>query len=91
MAKPVFAKFIEVDGHQLWSLKWKKNGEPVILLHGGLSHSAKWEKEILPAVAKTHEPFAYDRSAHGYTKVRSGYMHFDFQVKELVNLSLIHI
>ena len=85
MAKPVFAKFIEVDGHQLWSLKWKKNGEPVILLHGGLSHTAKWEKEILPAVAKTHEPYAYDRSAHGYTKVRAGYMHFDFQVKELVN------
>ena len=85
MAKPVFAKFIEVDGHQLWSLKWKKNGEPVILLHGGLSHSAKWEKEILPAVAKTHQPFAYDRTAHGYTKVRAGYMHFDFQVNELIN------
>jgi pimeloyl-ACP methyl ester carboxylesterase len=84
MAKPVYRKFIKVGGHDLWCLKWAKNGEPVVLLHGGLSHTAKWEKYILPAVSKTHEPFAYDRTAHGYTKVRKGYMHFDFQVDELV-------
>lgn len=84
MAKAVYRKFLNIDGHQIWSVKWKKNGEPVILLHGGLSHTAKWERKILPAVATTHEPFAYDRTAHGYTKVRAGYMHFDFQVKELV-------
>lgn len=84
MAKAVYRKFLNIDGHQIWSVKWKKNGEPVILLHGGLSHTAKWERKILPAVAATHEPFAYDRTAHGYTKVRAGYMHFDFQVKELV-------
>jgi pimeloyl-ACP methyl ester carboxylesterase len=85
MAKPVFRKFIEVDKHQIWSVKWQNNGQPVVLLHGGLSHTAKWEKQILPAVAKTHQPFAYDRTAHGYTKVRAGYMHFDFQVNELKN------
>ena len=84
MAKPVYRKYIKIGGHQIWSVKWQKNGEPVVLLHGGLSHTAKWEKKILPAVAATHEPFAYDRTAHGYTKVRPGYMHFDFQVKELV-------
>ena len=84
MPKPVYKKFIKVGGHDLWCLKWAKNGEPVVLLHGGLSHTAKWEKYILPAVSKTHEPFAYDRTAHGYTKVRKGYMHFDFQVEELV-------
>ena len=69
MAKPVYQKFIKVGGHQLWSLKWAKNGEPVVLLHGGLSHTANWANQILPAVSKTHEPFAYDRTAHGYTKV----------------------
>ena len=85
MAKAVFRKFIEVDKHQIWSVKWQNNGQPVVLLHGGLSHTAKWERQILPAVAKTHQPFAYDRTAHGYTKVRPGYMHFDFQVNELIN------
>lgn len=84
MAKAVYRKFIKVDGHQIWSVKWQKNGEAVILLHGGLSHTAKWEKKILPAVVATHEVFAYDRTAHGYTKVRAGYMHFDFQLKELI-------
>jgi len=84
MPKPVYKKFIKVDKHDLWSLKWAKNGDPVVLLHGGLSHTAKWQKQILPAVYKTHVVFAYDRTAHGYTKVRKGYMHFDFQVAELV-------
>jgi len=56
MTKPVFRKFIEVDKHQIWSVKWQNNGQPVVLLHGGLSHTAKWEKQILPAVAKTHQP-----------------------------------
>jgi len=52
MSKVVFRKFIEVDKHQIWSVKWQNNGQPVVLLHGGLSHTAKWEKQILPAVAK---------------------------------------
>ena len=85
MSKPVYKKFIKVGGHDIWCLKWNKNGEPVVLLHGGLSHTAKWQKDILPAVSKTHEPFAYDRTAHGYTKLRKGYMHFDFQVEELIS------
>ena len=85
MSKPVYKKFIKVGGHDIWCLKWNKNGEPVVLLHGGLSHTAKWQRDILPAVSKTHEPFAYDRTAHGYTKLRKGYMHFDFQVEELIS------
>jgi pimeloyl-ACP methyl ester carboxylesterase len=85
MPKPVYRKFIKVDNHQLWCVKWQKNGPPLVLLHGGLSHTQKWEKQILPAVYKTHEVFAYDRTAHGRTKVRNGYFHFDFQVNELIN------
>lgn len=85
MSKAVYRKYLKIDGHQIYTVKWQKNGDPVILLHGGLSHTAKWEKQILPAVAKTHEPFAYDRTAHGYTKLRPGYMHFDFQLKELIS------
>jgi pimeloyl-ACP methyl ester carboxylesterase len=85
MPKPVYRKFIQVDKHQLWCVKWQKNGQPLVLLHGGLSHTQKWERQMLPAVYKTHEVFAYDRTAHGRTKVRKGYFHFDFQVNELIN------
>ncbi len=84
MARLVSQKFVTVDGHKIWCKQWGNHGEPVVLLHGGLSHTEKWEKEILPAVEKTHQPFAYDRTAHGKTKMRDGFMHFDFQVDEFI-------
>ena len=84
MARVVSQKFVTIDGHRIWCKQWANRGEPVVLLHGGLSHTEKWEKEILPAIEKTHQPFAYDRTAHGKTKIREGFMHFDFQVDEFI-------
>ena len=84
MARLVSQKFITIDGHKIWCKRWGNHGEPVVLLHGGLSNTENWEKEILPAVEKTHQPFAYDRTAHGRTKIRDGFMHFDFQVEEFI-------
>ena len=84
MARLVSQKFITIDGHKIWCKQWGNHGEPVVLLHGGLSNTENWEKEILPAVEKTHQPFAYDRTAHGRTKIRDGFMHFDFQVEEFI-------
>jgi pimeloyl-ACP methyl ester carboxylesterase len=84
MARLVSQKFITIDGHKIWCKRWGNHGEPVVLLHGGLSNTENWEKQILPAVEKTHQPFAYDRTAHGRTKIRDGFMHFDFQVEEFI-------
>ena len=84
MARLVSQKFITVDGHKLWCKQWGNHGEPVVLLHGGLSHTEKIDKYLLPAIEKTHQPFAYDRTAHGRTKIRDGFMHFDFQVDEFI-------
>jgi len=84
MARLVSQKFLTIDGHKIWCKQWGNHGEPVVLLHGGLSNTENWEKEILPAVEKTHQPFAYDRTAHGRTKIRDGFMHFDFQVDEFI-------
>jgi pimeloyl-ACP methyl ester carboxylesterase len=84
MARLVSQKFITIDGHKIWCKQWGNHGEPVVLLHGGLSNTENWEKQILPAVEKTHQPFAYDRTAHGRTKIRDGFMHFDFQVEEFI-------
>jgi pimeloyl-ACP methyl ester carboxylesterase len=84
MARLVSQKFITIDGHKIWCKQWGNHGEPVVLLHGGLSNTENWEKEILPAIEKTHQPFAYDRTAHGRTKIRDGFMHFDFQVEEFI-------
>ena len=84
MARLVSQKFLTIDGHKIWCKQWGNHGEPVVLLHGGLSNTENWERQILPAVEKTHQPFAYDRTAHGRTKIRDGFMHFDFQVDEFI-------
>ena len=84
MARLVSQKFLTIDGHKIWCKQWGNHGEPVVLLHGGLSNTENWERQILPAVEKTHQPFAYDRTAHGRTKIRDGFMHFNFQVDEFI-------
>ena len=78
--------YLNLRGHQVWSQQWntfRKNSEPVLLLHGGLSSTQSWDYTILPTVKK-HQVFAYDRSAHGRTGSREGFYHFDFQTDEAI-------
>jgi pimeloyl-ACP methyl ester carboxylesterase len=53
-------------------------------LHGGLSHSEKTKKYLLPAVKRDFKVFAYDRTGHGRTANQKGSFHFNFQTKELI-------
>jgi len=79
--------YVDLRGHKVWSKSWrakKSKLEPVLLLHGGLSSTASWSKQILPAVSKNHRVFAFDRSAHGKTGSREGFYHFEFQTKETI-------
>lgn len=77
-------RYVEVAGHQLYCYEWENNGEAVLLLHGGLSQTSHWDAEVLPAVEDGFHPFAYDRTAHGFTGDRVGSLHFDYQVKEAI-------
>ena len=77
-------QYLEVDGHQLFCYEWDNNGEAVVLLHGGLSQTSHWDSQILPAIEDDFHPFAYDRTAHGFTGDREGSLHFDFQVREAI-------
>jgi pimeloyl-ACP methyl ester carboxylesterase len=76
--------YIDLRGHKTWSVQWNKKGEPVLLLHGGLSSTEDWADCILPAIKK-NKVFAYDRTAHGRTGSRPGYYHFDFQTGEAIS------
>jgi pimeloyl-ACP methyl ester carboxylesterase len=83
--------YINLRGHQIWSVQYKprfkilnKTNEKVLLLHGGLSSTEDWDYTILPAIKRTHHVYGYDRSAHGRTKVREGYYHFEFQRDEAI-------
>ncbi len=78
------AQYIEVDGHPVYSYEWENNGEAVLLLHGGLSQTSHWDTSILPAIEDGFHPFAYDRTAHGFTGDRDGSLHFDYQTREAI-------
>ena len=76
--------YINLRGHQTWSVEYADNGQPLVLLHGGLSATEDWDTYILPAVEKTHHVFAYDRTGHGRTGVAEGHYHFEFQRDEAI-------
>ena len=76
--------YLDLNGHPTWSTEWANNGEPALLMHGGLSATEDWDFEILPAIAANHHVFAYDRTAHGRTGIQPGFYHFDFQADEAI-------
>jgi len=75
---------INLRGHNVFTFHWSKRGEPLVILHGGLSHSEKTKKYLLPAVKRDFKVFAYDRTGHGRTANQKGSFHFNFQTKELI-------
>ena len=75
---------INLRGHEVFTFQWSKRGEPLVILHGGLSHSEKTKKYLLPAVKRDFKVFAYDRTGHGRTANQKGSFHFNFQTKELI-------
>jgi pimeloyl-ACP methyl ester carboxylesterase len=80
--------YIDLRGHQVWSVEYKPlfkaRSEKVVLLHGGLSATEDWDHAILPAIKKEFHVYGYDRTAHGRTKMREGFYHFDFQCDEAI-------
>ncbi len=76
--------YLNLRGHQTWSVEFSLNGEPLLLLHGGLSATENFAPHILPAVEDRFHVYGYDRTAHGRTGIRDGFYHFDFQRDEAI-------
>jgi pimeloyl-ACP methyl ester carboxylesterase len=77
-------RYIDLRGHQTHIFEWPNQGEPVLLLHGGLSQTDHWDYTVLPALKGKFSAYGYDRTGHGYTGDRDGSMHFEFQYEEAV-------
>jgi len=75
---------INVRGHEIFTFHWSRRGEALVILHGGLSHSEKVKKYLLPAIKRNFKVFAYDRTGHGRTANQKGSIAFNFQTKELI-------
>lgn len=76
--------YINLRGHELYSYEWENDGEAVVLLHGGLSKTSSWDYIMVPPLENEFHLFAYDRTAHGFTKDQSGSLHYEFQTREAI-------
>jgi pimeloyl-ACP methyl ester carboxylesterase len=77
------SEYLKVDGHDLYCYEWENEGEAVVLLHGGMSQTAHWASNIVPALEDYHV-FAYDRSSHGFTSYREESINFKYQLREAI-------
>lgn len=76
--------YIDLRGHQVWAYRYENSGEPIVILHGGLSHSEKILPFLTPALSHHKTIYAYDRSGHGRTGYREGSFDMNFQRDELI-------
>ena len=77
-------KYLNIAGYPLWSFEWAKNGEPVLLLHGGLSDTDSFADVMVAPLESDFHLFAYDRAGHGRSADQPGSFHFDFQCSEAI-------
>jgi len=76
--------YINLRGHQTWSVEHPNDAPPLLLLHGGLSAHENFEPHILPAVEDRFYVYGYDRTGHGRTGIQEGFYHFEFQRDEAI-------
>jgi pimeloyl-ACP methyl ester carboxylesterase len=75
--------YTSINGVKLFVRNWPGKGEPILLLHGGLSSTESWDYKLVPFFSKRNI-FGFDRTAHGRSEIAEGYYHFDYQLKETV-------
>jgi pimeloyl-ACP methyl ester carboxylesterase len=59
------------------------DGDPVVLLHGGLSDSTAWAMQ-LPALAERHRTYAFDRRGHGRSSDTDAPFSYDEMADETI-------
>ena len=77
-------EYLNLRGHQVYNYEWEREGEAVVLLHGGLSKTSSWDYLVVPPLEDEFHVFAYDRTGHGFTGDQQGSLHFDFQAQEAI-------
>ena len=77
-------KYLEIAGYPLWSYEWASSGEPVLLLHGGLSDTDSYAEVMVSPLKNLFHLFAYDRAGHGRSADQPGSFYFDFQRDEAI-------
>ncbi len=78
--------YVEIGGHPTWVVDGGGSGEPVLLLHGGLSNSDLLLDTIGPILAERQHVFAFDRRGHGRTADTDAPFHYSDMATEAVQV-----
>ncbi len=76
--------YTEIGGHQTWFADSQGTGDPVLLLHGGLSDSELLLEPLGPALGDRYRVLAFDRRGHGRTADTDAAFHYDDMVSETI-------
>jgi pimeloyl-ACP methyl ester carboxylesterase len=77
---------VDIDGHATWVDDRGGAGEPLLLLHGGLSNSDALLNSIGSGLAEQFRVVAFDRRGHGYTADTNAGFHYDDMAAEAVRV-----
>ena len=76
--------YTEICGHQTWFADSQGTGDPVLLLHGGLSDSELLLEPLGPVLGDRYRVLAFDRRGHGRTADTDAAFHYDDMVSETI-------
>jgi pimeloyl-ACP methyl ester carboxylesterase len=76
--------YADIGGHPTWFADSGGPGEPVLLLHGGLSDSELLMESLEPALGKRFRILAFDRRGHGRTADSAAPFHYDDMATETI-------
>src|SRR5947207_6263622 len=69
--------YTDIGGHQTWFSDSGGSGEPILILHGGISDSDMILGPLEPALGARYRILAFDRRGHGRTADTDAAFHYD--------------
>jgi pimeloyl-ACP methyl ester carboxylesterase len=76
--------YTDIGGHRTWFADSGGSGEPVLLLHGGLSDSELLLDPLEPALTHRFRVVAFDRRGHGRTADTDAPFHYEDMATETI-------
>ena len=76
--------YTDIGGHRTWFADSGGAGEPVLVLHGGISDSEMLLEPLEPALGERFRILAFDRRGHGRTADTDAPFHYDDMATETI-------
>jgi pimeloyl-ACP methyl ester carboxylesterase len=77
---------IEINGHPTWVDQRGTIGDPILLLHGGMSNSDTLLDALGSSLAERNRLVAFDRRGHGHTADTDAPFHYDDMATETIGV-----